>query len=417
MLDYVPTYDVAHIFPFPREIRFLEVVLLAFCYLQLLSIRSTTINDVTRSVLVFVLVSVGGIIGVGIERTTIQEVYIRLAPFLVYICAAKLGVEEEDLKKVLKRFSWVLGISIGMAVAYQIPYYGYYEDNVHGFFSDAHVFANFLSVFSIVLIWYYSKNRTLSALLLSILLLALSVYPKNEKVLVLTIMICATIILFTFHGKLTWAKGIAVGTTILALGLFSLKSLETYLMDESGLRISQVLDLGLEVGPISAWPIAWNETTTSMKNFLFGLGPGQYGWIAAGSAVASGAGSPIAQQFDLEFSNDSPINAGFLFRTNTWSSLLAEFGVVGFISFWVSLLLISWKVFRSHPINGFQRSMKSAYFAISTIVIFQGFFTPYSNWSESVLTFPMMYIAAFFTRPMTLTKKIGASSQATRCAT
>jgi hypothetical protein len=41
-------------------------------------------------------------------------------------------------------------------------------------------------------------------------------------------------------------------------------------------------------------------------------------------------------------------------------------------------------------------NLKMAFLIIILIVVYQGFFTPYSNWSVSVLMFPAMYLAAYF---------------------
>ena len=174
-----------------------------------------------------------------------------------------------------------------------------------------------------------------------------------------------------------------------------------FLQEDSGERLEIALNYGLpNLGPVVAWPIAFNEIINSPVASLIGVGSGQYGWIAAGREVTEGRGSVHSNQFDIEFSIENTNNAGFLFRTNTWSSLLAEYGIVGFLIFLFLIMLIVKGVKRAIPQNRVEANLRIAFFAIIGLVLFQGLFTPYSNWSESVLMFPAMFIASYFFHPI-----------------
>ena len=156
---------------------------------------------------------------------------------------------------------------------------------------------------------------------------------------------------------------------------------------------------GIEnIGPVKAWPMAVHEIEESPSSFLFGLGAGEYGWIAASRNVVEGKGSVHSKLFEFEFSNENLNNAGYLFRTNTWSSLLAEYGLFGFFIFIWILLSVVRGVQQYKTPDRLGRNLKFAFYFILVIVVYQGFFTPYSNWSESVLMFPIMYLAAYFNK-------------------
>jgi len=401
MLAAVATYNVVRIFPFPREIRFLEILILIFLYLKLsVRIGSIEINRVNQFFVFFSILAVSSIFLTGsISLERLQEVYIRVVPFIFFIVAAQIGVSEEYLKKGAKFFAIVLIANILVAVFYQLPFYGYHEDNINGFYEDAHMFGNFLALFSVVLFYDYLANHRNINLFISFSLLIFSIYPLNGKVIVLNVI--AICMLYINHVLTKWkiVNKILLSFTVVLVISFSYIQVNNYLLYKSGLRIDETIDYGVNnLGPFVAWPIAWNATTSSFQSTLIGLGVGEYGWILASREVMDGKGSLYAQMFELEFSFNNRFNSGFLFRTNTWTSLLAEFGLLGFISFIAALAFIVKVVIKAKARSRFERNMKVTFYTLLVIIVFQGLFTPFSNWSESILTFPMMFIAAHFVR-------------------
>jgi O-antigen ligase len=81
--------------------------------------------------------------------------------------------------------------------------------------------------------------------------------------------------------------------------------------------------------------------------------------------------------------------------TNTWANMLAEFGVLGLSVFALALGRLAWPVWQRHPRPGVERLAQTLFFAMVAVVLWQGFFTPCTNWGEPALAYPMMVVAAF----------------------
>jgi hypothetical protein len=322
-------------------------------------------------------------------------------PFLLFISSAIVGVKEQHLEQGSKVFLTFIGASVFIAFALQLPYTFYFEDFISGFFANAHNFATWLSIISIVFFYDYVTTRKFTSLVASVVSIAFSVLPSNEKVFFFTLIILACMFMKNVVGNWTKLKRNAFYTCLVLIFLAGIFKVRQFLEGDSGGRLLIAINHGLpNLGPVAAWPIAFQEITASPLRLAGGVGAGQYGWIAAGRDVAEGKGSIHSNQFDIEFSTENLNNSGFLFRTNTWSSLLAEFGWLGFIMFSVLLWLIVNGVRQAVPQSRLEANLRIAFFAIVGLVIFQGFFTPYSNWSESVLMFPAMFIASYFFNPI-----------------
>jgi hypothetical protein len=402
MLEGVGTYNIVHLFPIPRTARIIELIILFFLFLFSFSVTmSKRVFIVSVCTLAYTLLALFNLLlKANLTLDGIQDIYIRVAPFLLFTVLAQGNTaSRNELLYFVKFFCIVLVINIMIFFFLQLPK-GNHEDHYAGFFEDAHLFCNVLVVFSVVLFYDYLKNRGKLSLILSIGLLAISFFPSNEKVIALTLVAIG----FIFFRHILFKNNAIGKLVILAIVLLSCIGGFKYVQKSEGnlwVR-AQILykNFGIEnVGPVMAWPMAYHEIQESATSFLFGLGAGEYGWIAAGRKVMEGKGSAHAKLFEFEFSNENVNNAGYLFRTNTWSSLLAEYGLFGFLVFiWILLSII--KGVRQYvTYDRLERNLRFAFYFILIIVIYQGFFTPYSNWSVSVLMFPAMYLAAFFHRP------------------
>jgi hypothetical protein len=402
MSEAVPTYKWVHLFPIPQPVRIFELLLVTFLYVLALTTKMTKkVLLVNLCILIYLGVSIfSAISNSGLTLSIIQEIYIRLVPFLFFVVIVQgKAITRSELLFVIKFFSIVLTINLLVAICYQIPFYGYYEDNINGLFEDAHLFGNVLAVFSLVFFYDFMKHKRKTSFFFSIGLLLISFFPSNEKVVFLNlVLIVVMLICYLIKQSRSLLKKIAVISSLLIAAILVLLYVQKKNGHELWLRADVLVNtFGIEnIGPVKAWPMAFNEMTGSVTNFLYGVGPGQYGWIAAGRAVAEGKGSVHSKIFEFEFSSDNVNNAGFLFRTNTWSSLLAEYGAIGFIVFIVALLLIIRGIKKYKTEDRLEADVKMIIYIIFLLVIYQGFFTPYSNWSMSVLMFPAMFFAAYF---------------------
>jgi O-antigen ligase len=135
----------------------------------------------------------------------------------------------------------------------------------------------------------------------------------------------------------------------------------------------------------------------SSVSLVIGLGPGNYAGVAAAAAIHQ-----QPKDFDAlpraarEVLVQEPGEAGAAaWATNTWSTLLAEFGLVGFGVFGAALGRVVPPIYRWNPPPGFDRRAQTLFFVMFSLVLWQGSFTPYTNWAEPVLVYPMMVVAAY----------------------
>ena len=401
MSDFVPSYKFVHLFPIPAFVRGVELALLVFLYLLSLTTKmNKRILLFNVSILAFIGLSILNLVWHGnLRGASIQDLYIRLAPLLFFaILVPASRADKKELRFFVQFFIGTLLLNILVSVFYQIPLHGDHEDHIPGIMEDAHAYCNYLLVFFIVLLYDYLRTKKLSSLALSLFFLVLTVFPRNEKAIGFTILVAGILVLQHILKKTKglFLKLAIVGTLLLATGIGTVTLVKNRpdIWARADLAINYI---GLEnVGPIQAWPMAVNEIQSGPMPMLIGLGAGEYGWIAAGRDVSEGNGRKHSRQFDFEFTFGSVDNAGFMFRTNTWSSLLAEFGMLGTLLFLVPVWIMTKKVWKHQPENRLEANMRMAFLIILLLVVFQGFFTPYSNWSSPTLVFPMAYLAAYF---------------------
>lgn len=393
-------YNIVHIFPIPRAIRILELAILLFLFVFSFTTKmSKRILLISCGTFFYIFLSIFNLVLRGnLNLDGVQDIYIRAAPYLLFTIVVQGALaSREELIYIIKFFSVVLLLNILAFLFLQLPK-GFHEDHYAGLFEDAHLFCNVLLIFSTTLFFDYLKYRRIRILLLSFVLLFLSFFPSNEKVIALTLLLLLLLYLGNLLGRQRIIGKAAIIFSILIAGIGAFKYIQNKDGGDLWVRAKAMYDMfGIEnVGPVIAWPMALREIQGSSHSLLFGLGAGEYGWIAASRNVMEGKGSVHSKLFELEFSLDNVNNAGYLFRTNTWSSLLAEFGVIGFAIFIWVLFLIVWDVWKFDTQDRLERNLRFAFFFILIIVIYQGFFTPFSNWSVPVLMFPAMYLAAYF---------------------
>jgi hypothetical protein len=402
MLDNVPTYNVVRIFAIPRATRIIELLLLFFLFaLAFTTKMSKRVFVVSICTVVFLLLSVLNLMmRRNLNFDAIQDIYIRVAPFLLFTIFSQGRIaDRNELLYFVKFFNSVLIINLLVFLFYQFPT-GNFEDHYAGFFEDAHLFCNVLLIFSAVLFYDYLKSKKRSSLVFAVALLVISLFPSNEKVIALALVLIGCMFLWYFLKKLKIIGKLGVILFLLLMVYPAFKYVQNKNGGEMWKRAEIMFNtFGIEnIGPVKAWPMAVHEIEESSYSFLFGLGSGEYGWIAASRNVVEGKGSVHSKLFEFEFSNENLNNAGYLFRTNTWSSLLAEYGLLGFLIFIWALLSVIKGVRQYRTPDRLEGNLMFAFYFILIIVIYQGLFTPYSNWSESVLMFPAMYLAAYFNK-------------------
>lgn len=402
--EYMPTFKYLNILNLSNNIRVLEFFLFVVLYFFIL-ISNKTVNNLKLQLLLLIFILLGILnpsfsSNISIEK--FYDLYLRISPFIVFIIASQIKIDFKDIIKIIKINFLFLLISIIIALIIQVPifYRPYLDpssgDYVHGIYSDSHLFGTFLTIGSISYFYKYMEKKKKNFIIYSISLFLISILSANEKMIILNL---ALLPIIFFYFKLRHKKKTNLFRNIIfAIFLITiLIYISNYIINEGFLRINQLINYSIEdFGPVTAWLLTFYLITQSLSNFLFGVGVGEYGWFGALLSLSNNNLTKYNMLFYDEFLSNSILSGAFAFKTNTWSSLLAEFGIIGLFCFIIILVI----VIKNVPINKIEHPddefIAVLFYLILISVIYQGFFTPYTNWSEATLTFPMMTIAAYF---------------------
>jgi hypothetical protein len=153
-----------------------------------------------------------------------------------------------------------------------------------------------------------------------------------------------------------------------------------------------------ELGPVRAWTNAYRAVAGSPWDVTTGLGPGNFAGLAAARAVEE---RPITLQSFSRTARevlDQPpdyVGGAVFWITNTWSNLLAESGFIGLAIFALALGGLAVPVCVRTPASPFDARMRTLFTTMLAVVLWQGVVSPYTNWAEPILAYPMMVVAAY----------------------
>jgi hypothetical protein len=148
---------------------------------------------------------------------------------------------------------------------------------------------------------------------------------------------------------------------------------------------------------VRSWELAWTALSDSPRFFLLGLGPGNYAGVAAArTALNRGA---LYEALSVHARATLLATAGATgaaaWVTNSWANLVTEFGALGTLWFVFAVTLIVIPIFTWKPPDDFGHLARLTFFVGLLSVLWQGSVTPYTNWAEPVLMYPLMMLAAY----------------------
>jgi len=380
----------------PRITRVLEACILAvgaLCFWRRYHLA-------THGPLLFAIVGLIALGAVGMIRapghavSQFQGIYVYVAPFLVFLWC----VVSKPHAGLVKAGYWVLGGYLALCVLYfagvQLPLNRDRGDWHRGLFGDAHLFGTWLAVVSCVSFSTFLRCGRPGWLLAAVAALGLSLFPANEKMLLFNF---AWIGVATIRRLPRARAGVqAVTLVVLALGSVVLVRGLSAAGDRL-LRFDFMADRSLsEIGPVAAWPAVWGAYVQDPPALLLGVGPANFGGVAAGRALATDRRGATQATVRMEsMLVTAGVEGAFLLAANTWSNLAAEFGAIGFLLFALGLATITWPILAAPPREAFGGKVRTFVVCTLLAIVFQGFVTPHTNWAEPALTYPMMLSAAF----------------------
>ena len=396
--DNVPDDARLSLLHIPRASRVIEAALLIGLFLvsQPRLVRAR-LGDFSVLVSVFL---VSALVSIELTPTWLesqfQGTYVYAAPLLLFGWAVSVRPTRPLLNRLLGLFSVCLGLSIAVALLVQLPVVRVKSDFIHGLFSDAHVLGAMLAIVSCVAFSRFMAVGGVRLLLLSVGLFLVSYYPANEKMIAFN--------LAWWAGALAWRlvkhprsrRGLIIGSAACAAVLWVAVARAEYVSD--WFRVSDVTQRNvLELGPFQAWTRAGYVVLDSPSALIAGVGPGNFAGVAAARALED---DPVRYRALSERAASTLLDAekdvaALGWVANTWSNLLAEFGVLGFLLFAFALRRFSWPILRWRPATRYDAVAKTVFLAGFGSIVWQGFITPYTNWSEPVLVYPTMVVAAY----------------------
>lgn len=397
--DNVPDDAALSLIQIPRASRVIEAVaLLALFGLHHGGLVRARFSDFVACVWVFVLFS---FVSVALAPSglvaQLQGIYVYVAPLLLFGWAAAIGPTPRLLTRLIAILSAYLALCVAVALFVQLPVVRMKSDFIHGLFSDAHTLGAYLAIFSCVAFSRFMAGGGVLRLLLAVALLLVSYFPANEKMIAFNLAWWAGAVAWRLIRHPTSRRGLTIAAAACGVVWWVGVVRTDYITD--WFRVNEATDRQvLEQGPIQAWVRSASVVLGSPSALLVGIGPGNYAGIAAARSVADDptrykalSDRSLAALLDATAEQEGAIGL----QANTWSNLLAEFGVVGSFLFSLALFRLSWPVLRWHPGNRRDALARTVFVAGLGAVLWQGFITPYTNWAEPVLVYPLMVVAAY----------------------
>jgi len=383
----------------PRASRVIEAAVLVamFAVHQGALVRSR-LWDFAALVWMFVLVS---LVSVALAPRSLvsqlQGIYVYVSPFLLFGWAVSSAPTPRMLHRLFAIFSAYLALCVSVALFVQLPVLRVRSDLIHGLFSDAHVLGAFLALFSCVAFSRFMAAGGLRTLLLAVALFLVSYFPANQKMIVFNLAWWAGVVLWRLIRHPGSRRGLTIAAA--ACGVVWWFAVATTDAVADWLLVSPVTEWQPgKLGPVQSWVRAGYIVLDSPSALIVGIGPGNYAGVAAARAVHDEPAqymvlSARARATLLDEAREQEGGIGWV--TNTWSNLLAEFGAVGFLLFGTALLRLSWPILRWRPATPRDKLARTTFIAGLGAILWQGCITPYTNWSEPILAYPLMVVAAY----------------------
>jgi hypothetical protein len=389
------------LFPMPREVRLIEVGLVVGLFLLLLPFVGRRANRLVLPALAgFVAVGVVGILmNPGDLSSQMQGLYLYAGPVVLFVVFTILRPTRAGLRTTAAIAGVWLLASVAVGLVGQLTRTRAVGDAIHGLFSDAHVFGSILSWVSVVAFWYFHETRRARWLAMSIVCLTLAWLPANEKMVLFNLVWLAVLFAY-WQVSGNWKRRlitlILMASGLAAASLAYISFVQQYESSDQPLRLEAVSRLRWDqIGPVRAWVGALSTLTMDPEALLIGVGSGNYGGVAAGRAYLAAGGTVFSRRMVASLVTGEGVAGAFGSEVNTWANLVAEFGLLGSLCWAVAVIGVWQAVFRVRPLEFGHRLIRFVFVVGLSALIYQGMFTPYTNWGEPILCFPVMLTAAY----------------------
>jgi hypothetical protein len=332
----VSSYSWTHLLPIPKEVRFLELLVVVGLVFGVLTDHRP--SRLTAGL----LCSLGAFALSALVSTSRHPAaalvdvarlcYMYILPVLIFIIGREAPAAQGARAVAIALVGWAVMLGVSSWIQFAVLHYPI-GDDITGLSASAHANGAILSMAALLLLAHGLFRGRRVYVIAAGLLLVTMILPSAIRVFIFTGLAIGVMALLYATDAAVPARqraqrvGIGVVAVVFALGILgaSFTRFDTRNATRT-LAIGQVvLRRPALIGPVQAHVLAWGRISRDPATALFGVGP--FGWgnpISIGQIRSFGALGHFAADVLIAGKGE----AGESSRITTTSSLLAEFGLV-----------------------------------------------------------------------------------------
>ena len=402
-------YDWTRLLELPRQIRFLELLVVTGCVLLLMSKPKASLISrclflgcmcfgfiATLSYLHNILVP---LVDYG------RLIYSYVLPILIFIIGREAPVAPSDRERIFRFILiWVMISAIVSWVQFLILGYGV-GDHITGLNKDAHANGNLLAFIVLLSASFWLVVRQLRQILVSVFAtstLILSSVLKTNIFLMLAVVMLAIISVKREKTSRasdlikTMAQRGVVICVLLVGGYFAFMNIDIANTEKVADAVILLLENPSDIGPVSAQLNAIRMVANNPTMILLGMGPFSYGnSVSMGQTLEGGSLQKFVLNILMAGAGESGESAGITLTT----SLLVELGLIAYIILTISYIAVVITVWQCiYSKNRLNRAYASGLMGCLLILLLTATVTLFGGLDLISVSWPVMFLAGITCR-------------------
>lgn len=342
-ISQIPSDNLIHLYfwgGMPKIVRYLEIIILIIVFvIVMLSKKKFTFNDILtyHLILISFLSFILNLSDFNYIYYQFNSFFLILVPFIMLTIFDYFEIDKHFILNILKFWVFVILVSIIVMFLYQIniidPVTGIKSpDSNIGLFPNAHIFGSILGVFSVYFFSLYIGSKKKLLLFISIFFLLISIYPSNEKVILLNFLYIIYLILYDKLKHLNIFNLVIAFITfciLITIIILIIDNVNYLPYDFRIFYLIQNLDFS-ELGIIKSWKLALGIINENKLNYIIGIGPGNYASVGAQQAFYNNIVNFYMNKYFYLVMTNTAFNSAYQIPFNWFTIILVENGIVYF---------------------------------------------------------------------------------------
>lgn len=402
-------YDWTHLMQLPRQIRFIELFIVAGCVLLLISKpKSSRISCLlflgcmcfgfiaTLSYLHNIIVPL-----VDFGRLT----YSYVLPILIFIIGREAAIAPSDREQIFKLILiWVLISAILSWVQFIILGYPV-GDDITGLNKDAHANGNLLAFIALISASFWITFRQVRQLLLSFFAVCTLILSSVLKTNIFLLFAFGMMSIISINRDKTsrsadLIKKLALNWVLICVllvgGYFIFMNIDLLNTEKVGEAVISLLENPSDFGPIAAQFNAISIVADNPTTILLGMGPFSYGnSISMGQTLEGGSLQELVLSALMLSQGESGESVGITLTT----SLLVELGLFAFIILTITYAAVVGSVWRCvHSKDRLNRAYAVGLLGCLLILLLTAAVALFGGFDTMSVSWPVMLLAGITCR-------------------